>query len=100
MRVILLIYAALLVYAGYFAQYRDVEDLYNQLSHVVICAGVLVALWQHKAKYIAATLLILNIAELVDEYRHGNYNALKGSDYIFLAATTLIVATWKILKKN
>lgn len=100
MRLLLIIYALLLIYAGFFAEYRDVEDLYNQLSHVVICTAVLLACWHTKAKYIAVTLLILNIAELADEYRHGNYNALKGSDYLFLAATTLIFTLWSILKKN
>lgn len=94
----LCLYTLLLVYAGFFAQYRDVEDLCNQASHIVICIAVAAVYWLPTAdarlsrvnKYFSFILVVLNIAEVVDEFRRGNYKELSGNDYIFPLLTILI----------
>ena len=95
-------YIALQLYAGYFAEYRDIEDLCNQMSHVMICVAISAATWQYRSlKYITVTLIVLNVAELIDEFRTGNYIGLHRHDYIFPLITVLIaLMAWKYSKKK
>ena len=95
-------YIALQLYAGYAADYRDTEDLCNQMSHVMICIAISAATWQYVSlRYIAVTLVVLNIAELVDEFRIGNYKGLHWHDYVFPFITVLIaLMAWKYSKKK
>lgn len=95
--ILILLYAAFLIYAGYLAPYRDVEDVCNQASHVVIVLALILAT-RGTIRALCMFILILNIAELIDELRGVN-GALRLSDYYFPILTCIIAAiSWKYLK--
>lgn len=106
---LLTLYVALQLYCGYAPIYRDVEDVCNQFSHVVITAALLVGYlvkqrdvtFEFFSKWLLVVLLILNAAEFIDECLRNNA-AIHVNDYIFPISTVIltIIIIWKIQRKK
>lgn len=96
------LYATLSIYAGFIAQYRDIEDVCNQASHVVICFALLVACWANfQVRVLCIGLVILTFAELIDECLKNNVTR-HADDYIFplLTCAITMIILWKFSKNN
>lgn len=105
----LVAYAAFSLHAGYFASYRDEEDICNQISHVFAMLSVMCFYFIPTPspqfgvinKYFSLALVILTIAELIDEVGKAN-GAVKVHDIAFPIITVLLTAlfAWSSLKKK